>query len=152
MFVQNVKQNNKKQNTKQMKRELKKLSSHIDDIELDVKNDCKLSPHIKSNFESNAFSRIIKIKNLFKQQLNISLFVPAKLVDGKWVVLEENLIFPANMEGSEMASKHRQEYQDALNNVVFEGFEVVRNNYDRLKVDFDIESDNNDLKCHGRFR
>ena len=51
-----------------------------------------------------------------KQPLNISMFIPAKLVDVKWVVLitptEDNPIYWS------------QEYLLAQSNVLFEGFEV----------------------------
>jgi len=63
-----------------------------------------------------------------KQPLAIYQFVPCKLVDGEWVVLEE----PKNMadaildgdKGKEWAEK-RNEYKEALDKVLFEGFEII---------------------------
>jgi len=71
--------------------------------------------------------------NFGKQPLAIYQFVPCKLVDGKWVVLEEpnindfTFFYEDEDEGEyvnqEMLSESLKDYQEALDNVLFEGFE-----------------------------
>jgi len=60
----------------------------------------------------------IKYARFLKQPLAVYQFVPCKLVDGEWVVLEEPC---AGMYGYDHVYK---EYQEALDEVLFEGFEV----------------------------
>jgi hypothetical protein len=73
---------------------------------------------------------------LLKQVPNVGMFIPAKLVDGKWVVLEEKENYQDNFE----------EFEEAKENVIFKGFELVEahEDYIHIKSDevylvFDIE-------------
>lgn len=76
-----------------------------------------------------------------RQTLNISFFVPAKLVDGEWVVLEHK----QNEYLSSLKPHERIEYETSLSNVLFEGFvydsimEYCHNN----DISFDEEYINN---------
>lgn len=60
--------------------------------------------------------------NFLKQPLNLSMFVPCKLVEGVWVVLEEP-IFTTDIAITELSKV--KEYQEAKDRVLFEGFEYV---------------------------
>jgi len=72
--------------------------------------------------------------NFLNQPLNISMFVPAKLVDGEWVVLKEpkgvkccsGILKDCYCRGDlQFVYEDVQEYQIAKENVIFEGFELV---------------------------
>jgi len=90
--------------------------------------------------------QMVKYGLFLKQSLEIWMFVPCKLVDGVWVILEEPVI--VGYAGSEEmlydAQKMRlEEYQQAKERVLFEGFEFQEyRNYPtvsngRLKFIFD---------------
>ena len=62
--------------------------------------------------------------NFLNQPLNLGMFVPAIEVEGKWEVLEEPICYGVGDEqyyGSRM-----DEYQQALDKVLFEGFELTK--------------------------
>lgn len=77
-----------------------------------------------------------------KQPLNLGMFVPAKIVDGVWVVLEEptqekyGWYSASHFEeesgwmcegGEEAYYEALKEYQEAKDRVLFEGWELVSN-------------------------
>jgi len=72
---------------------------------------------------------ITNYANFLKQPLKLWMFVPCKLVDGVWVVLEE----PEqgkykHIPNSKMFEDKVKEYQEAKDRCLFEGFKtVVRN-------------------------
>lgn len=82
---------------------------------------------------------IVNYANFLKQELNLSMFVPAKLVNGVWVVLEEprdyELYLLGIAETDEQANKC-QEYQEAKERVLFEGVELNRDMYKSTKRKF----------------
>jgi len=71
---------------------------------------------------STRFYKILKYANFLNQPLNISMFVPAKLVDDKWVVLEEPQ--PIKRDSC-LWFLENEEYRQAKENVIFEGFEIL---------------------------
>lgn len=78
--------------------------------------------HISDSFEFS--TKCIKYANFLKQELNIGMFVPAKKVNGVWVVLEE----PYNDgENSQYFLSAMEEYQESKENVLFEVFIVSEN-------------------------
>ena len=84
-------------------------------------------------------------RKLITQSLNISHFVPAKLIDGVWGLLEEPINFfsdSPNKEESKMYQNSQavKEYQTALDNCVFKGF-IKRNEdwYSNGILDIDEE-------------
>lgn len=93
----------------------------------------KLSEYVKriismrADFEHEQVMKLLRIQGytaFLTQELNLSMFVPAKLVDGKWEVLEE----PDKMkwtneelENTE-AGYYWHDYQKAKENVIFDGF------------------------------
>jgi len=62
--------------------------------------------------------------NFLKQPLSIEMFVPCKLVDGVWVVLEEPNInnYCPNTIDSQNYCDDKKEYQQAKERCLFEGF------------------------------
>lgn len=67
--------------------------------------------------------------NFLKKTLSIEMFVPCKLVNGVWVVLEEpfyykDFVFNLFDKISEFDKIKCQEYQEAKERCLFEGFEV----------------------------
>jgi hypothetical protein len=71
-----------------------------------------------SDFRERFVVKTLNYANFLKQNLNVSMFAPVKLVDGVWVILEEPRI--------DISDIH--EYQSAQSNVLFEGFEVINDN------------------------
>ena len=67
-----------------------------------------------------------------KQPLNISMFVPAKFVDGEWVVLEIPIDiyyrpdYGCQKFPQECYEHDLKEYETAKSNVYFEGFVLIR--------------------------
>lgn len=113
-----------------MKKTLPRLSEYNQNIIERYKTDLK--------YDTVDFKRDISIYTSFiTQQLNISHFVPAVFRDGVWVVLEEPETFQlfintykADLDKNGFAYRIEcEEYQNALNNVVFKGF--VQDNYNR---------------------
>ena len=72
---------------------------------------------------------IEKYANFLSQPLNISMFIPAKLVDGEWVVLQK----PVFKGDSSSHWLDNQEYLLVLSNVLFEGFELNQKNISKLE-------------------
>jgi len=64
------------------------------------------------------------------QKLEFWQFVPSKLVEGFWVVLEEPNLRDCHIEdsGGRLFNQRMQEYQEAKDRVLFEGFECYVNN------------------------
>ena len=56
------------------------------------------------------YCKIVNHANFLSQTLNISMFVPAKLVDGEWVVLEEPSHYGKSIETTRETLK---EYETA---------------------------------------
>lgn len=91
---------------------------------------------------------LLRIRIAFgRLDLNISMFVPAKLVDGEWVVLEEpkgkkccgGIKNDCYCRGYlQYEEQELIEYQTALSNVLFEGFKIE--NYENQ--DYSIKSEN----------
>lgn len=63
-----------------------------------------------------------------KQPLAINQFVPCKLVDGEWVFLEEPHREDYDMYDDTVFLIHIQEYQQAKERCLFNGFEVKKRN------------------------
>ena len=96
---------------------MEKLISMIDFVlEISKSKDLMQTPLQKLN-------SLFYYAKFLSQIINISMFIPAKLVDGEWVVLEKKY-FPTSMSFSNEANAHFQEYETAKSNVLFEGFEV----------------------------
>jgi len=57
------------------------------------------------------------------QLLNVGMFVPAKLVNGVWIVLE-----PCGCLSDKGCCKKEHEYQEALKKVIFKGF-IIEQTY-----------------------
>ena len=80
----------------------------------------------KKPFDKNEwFGKILNYSDFLEQPLNLGMFVPCKLVDGVWVVLEE----PVKTDRPVMNDfriKALKEYQEAKDRVLFEGFKVER--------------------------
>ena len=60
---------------------------------------------------------IEKYAKFLKRPLELGMFIPT---DKEGNVLEENLLFPTNMEGSKQAVEHAKQYQEAKDRVLFE--------------------------------
>lgn len=73
-----------------------------------------------------------------KQPLEIWMFIPCKLVDGNWVVLEEP-IFEELLPMNEMDEIY-EEYQQAKSLCLFEGFEFVEDNQNTWVFKFKNET------------
>lgn len=77
--------------------------------------------------EVQLLDEIRNYTNFITQPLNLSHFVPAIEKDGKWVVLEEpkkeQFLTISGLYQTDYHKKAIQEYQTALDNVVFKGFE-----------------------------
>jgi hypothetical protein len=86
-----------------------------------------------------------------KQPLNLSMFVPCKLVDGAWIVLEEPDLTCKRPEskgfcqcGEESVkdcSEWWNEYQEAKERVLFEGFHIEQHE----EKSFSVRCENNIL-------
>lgn len=72
----------------------------------------------------------LSYRDFLKQPLNLSMFVPCKEADGKWVVLEE----PKQLSDKDSevyyssTDEEMKEYQQAKERVLFEGFEWQKPN------------------------
>jgi hypothetical protein len=74
--------------------------------------------------------------HFLNQPLNLGMFVPAIEVGGKWEVLEmpnkfEDWMMGAYFPSSKSHIKQLEQYQQAKDTVLFEGFEVEKNIYIR---------------------
>ena len=75
--------------------------------------------------------------NFLSRLLNISMFVPAELVDNEWIVLEEPKHIYSdspNKEDSKMYKSVLKQYKTALDNVIFEGFEVTKSKHKGITI------------------
>ena len=105
----------------------------------------------KNNYHANTPTRILNYANFLKQPLELWMFVPCKLVDGVWVVLEEPEKYKnwINYEysGTDIGfddEKLCREYQQAKEKCLFEGFEgTILQLYNLIKLRLNIE----DLVC-----
>lgn len=71
--------------------------------------------------QNNCMLIILKYAEFLRLPLNISMFIPCKLVDGKWIVLEK-----PNFVGSRKSNvAYCDEYQESQSRVLFEGFELI---------------------------
>ena len=75
-----------------------------------------------SNTDSQFADKVMAYAHFLSQPLNIGQFVPAVFENGSWVVIEQKF-YPASMSFSEEADLHFKKYQQAKENVLFEGFE-----------------------------
>jgi len=79
-------------------------------------------------------SKIFKHANFLRQKLEIWMFVPCKLVNDEWVFLEEPASYKEYLDlksknmkfGSFFAQTSCDEYQEAKDRVLFEGFTIIR--------------------------
>lgn len=97
---------------------------------------------------------IITFARFLSKKLNISFFVPAKFVDGEWVILEEPKdyknwvdVYIANI--TEGITKDRYtsqlearmdcvEYQSSLSNVLFDGFKYGKYEADDYNPEYEF--------------
>jgi len=82
-----------------------------------------------SDCNARILSQIFNYATFLNQHLNLGMFVPAIEVDGKWEVLEMPKNFEATMKGNYFTSSKSelfllQQYQQAKDKVLFEGFEL----------------------------
>ena len=70
-----------------------------------------------------------------KQTPQLWMFVPCKLVDGVWVVLEEPKLSKDFWDKGEV-SKEWEQYQQAKERCYFEGFEVKERNCNEAKFKY----------------
>lgn len=107
------------------KKELISIGERNIQLEIEYKN--------SYNITSMEHSMLITMLTLFKDKLlkytkfchltlNISMFVPAIFEGGKWVVLEEPKLYIDKVV-YEVVGTLNYEYQQAKDNVIFEGFE-----------------------------
>lgn len=83
---------------------------------------------------------LVAYANFLSQPLTLGMFVPCKLVGGVWVVLED----PVNYSAFEVGMSRKdfnfcfpdcQEYQEAKDRVLFEGFEkIITNNSGSFEI------------------
>lgn len=101
-------------------------------------------------FEENCFM----YANLLKQPLKLWMFVPCKLVDGVWVVLEQpkfhyteqalKQLKGFELDIAEEVNFSIKEYQQAKELILFEGFEIDYDNIiqsNNIRLWFKSESD-----------
>lgn len=82
-----------------------------------------------------------KFDDFLKQPLELWMFVPCKLVDGVWAVLEE----PDADYYMKVTEKDLKEYQEAKDRVLFKGFEI---DYDRIVKNNEIRIQFNDYSTY----
>jgi len=73
------------------------------------------------------FVKCVRYANFLKQPLTLGMFVPAKLVDGVWVVLEEPKCYGKKYT-EDIAEEElilHEEFVQAKERCLFDGFEVV---------------------------
>lgn len=82
----------------------------------------------------NSYAELtIKYATFLKQKLELWMFIPCKIVDGVWVVLEEpkskgdvQKFKNDSFDYNAYWDKQNKEYQEAKDRVLFEGFEVFK--------------------------
>jgi len=81
---------------------------------------------INGGFGQDEINKVWNYVNFLKQPLELYMFVPCKLVDGVWVVLEEPKYF--KIDNSDFNNfnyaDYCLEYQQAKERVLFEGFRL----------------------------
>ncbi len=85
----------------------------------------------RTNMLMNLFIKLcLNYASFLKQKLEIWMFVPCKLVNGTWVVLEEPKYSDyegrTDMRRNADFDKIMQEYQEAKERILFEDFEMFR--------------------------
>lgn len=112
---------------------LKSISAHSDEID-------ELPINYKDSWLMHR-----KYVEFCKQSLNLGMFVPAKIIDGGWVVLEE----PFNDgQNDQYYSSAMEEYQETKSRCLFEGWHYKKDCMGFKKVyssDFQINLDT--LEC-----
>jgi len=73
-------------------------------------------------YQGTQMQNCINYAKFLKQPLSIEMFVPCKLVDGVWVVLDQFM----EIKGRKLELK---EYQQAKEKCLFEGFETLEHPY-----------------------
>jgi hypothetical protein len=88
--------------------------------------------YIKTNRTNEFACRVLDYSNILPQQPNIRMFVPAVFEDGEWRVLTEpnasqekynNYNIVQTIFDDKLYYEDLKNYQTALDNVIFEGFE-----------------------------
>lgn len=78
----------------------------------------------------NVWNVIFSYAQFLKQKLELWMFVPCKLVDGVWVVLDDPNILEFKIEWIKypfkFSEESKKEYQEAKDRVLFDGFEIAR--------------------------
>jgi hypothetical protein len=83
---------------------------------MNYRNEAPVNPKERiCDTKENTMNLIWEYCDFLQTPLELKRFVACK--DGK--PLEKNLMFPANMEGSERAAIHAKEYEEALKDVWF---------------------------------
>ena len=72
---------------------------------------------------------VMLFANFLSQQPNIGMFVPAVLEDGEWKILSE----PKDFRYLKEVDIYFNQYQTALDNVIFEGFELNQKDTSKLE-------------------
>ena len=92
---------------------------------------------IPSNTDSQFADKVMAYANFLSETLNPSMFMPSVFEDGKWVILEEpnknNTKYQTDFCEEDYFDSIGYEcdsnkYRFALENVYFEGFELIENN------------------------
>ena len=79
---------------------------------------------------ASVLTDIFKYEMFLRQKLELWMFVPCKLVDGVWVVLEEptwQIGWEKGKVYSHNLSEKSREYQESKDRVLFSGWELVHN-------------------------
>jgi hypothetical protein len=112
---------------------LPSMVEYLDLIELKLKN-------AKIDTEYQLLSDVLRVKGFLKKQPNVSMFVPAFFENGEWIVLEEPKEYDCFIKGIgghiDLTFQEYKQYQTALDNVIFEGFEVEKDTYKSTKRTF----------------
>lgn len=96
----------------------------------------------KKPFDKNEwFGKILNYSDFLKQPLTLGMFIPCKLVNGIWVVLEcpHNFgllhTYPTGHKLMDENFKEALEYQEAKDRVLFKGFEkIITNNSGSFEI------------------
>jgi hypothetical protein len=104
---------------------MEKLISMTDFV-LEVLKSAKPLNMAYFEFNIQKLKRIENFSKFLKQKLELWMFVPCKIVNDVWVVLKEpkNKNFSEEEKMAKIDMQYNQEYQEAKDRVLFEGFEV----------------------------
>lgn len=93
-----------------------------------------------NDLSEHKIESIFRYAKFLKQTLEKWMFVPCKLVDGVWVVLDnpKTKSYTGNQEGARKASKDYDEYQEAKEKCLFEGFEYSESHQKGITYDLDL--------------